>query len=474
MAIIKHIAVHHSPQNFLKYILKGEKTNGMKFATGLNCSANAESAYKEFKMTFEKCTGRRFYKKSLDSGKELIRLHHYIQSFKPNEVTPEEAHRIGLEWAKKVFGNKHQVLVTTHVDREHIHNHFAVAAYDLKGKKWYGNFTTLNHCRDISDKICKIHGLNVIKNPNHHTDMKYNEWLARKTSTSWKQKLCDDIDRLVLRDDVRTIEDLVRKLSEGGYEVRYGKYISVKPKNFRKAKAVRTLRLGDGYGIEELQYRIENKDKEYSLPAIAKYQGIQREYALCLRELQITLYRKPNNIHKVTYKELRKNAELLTFLCEKKITSKEEFENVTNSAADKADKLKEKRRKILADIEDREKILQYGERYIELDNIRFPTGKQMQELTEMKFLDRFELRTNEDIEKYRQELDTLKSELPKAEEELQAAEKEKSEITSYYQTYLQQMQSDYDYVLEKLKCEREEQEQSEEQQERSGRRYKLR
>lgn len=71
------------------------------------------------------------------------RLHHYIQSFKPSEVTLEEAHKIGVEWAKKVFGENHQVLITTHIDKSHIHNHFAVTAFDLNGKQWYGNKETL-------------------------------------------------------------------------------------------------------------------------------------------------------------------------------------------------------------------------------------------------------------------------------------------------------------------------------------------
>ena len=120
---------------------------------------------------FEKFAKERFRKKSLNDencGKEKIRLHHYIQSFKPEEISPEEVHKIGVEWAEKVFGRDHQVLVTTHVDRQHIHNHFAVSAYDLDGKKWYSNKTTLKRCRDISDKICKSHGLSIIENQEYH------------------------------------------------------------------------------------------------------------------------------------------------------------------------------------------------------------------------------------------------------------------------------------------------------------------
>lgn len=120
MAIVKHIAIHHSPLRLIQYMLNENKTDEIKLVTGLNCSILPESAYEEMGNTFEHFAKERFFKKSLNDendGKEKIRLHHYIQSFKPDEVTPEQAHRIGVEWAEKVFGRDHQVLVVTHVDR---------------------------------------------------------------------------------------------------------------------------------------------------------------------------------------------------------------------------------------------------------------------------------------------------------------------------------------------------------------------
>ena len=298
--------------------MNGDKTDEIKLATGLCCNADVKSAYMEMCATYETFSGERFYKKSESSGgKEKIRLHHYIQSFKPDEITPEEAHKIGVEWARKVFGENHQVLVTTHVDKNHIHNHFAVSAYNLDGKKWYGNKTTLKRCRDISDKICKAHGKSVIEKPQYNSNQRYSEWLARQTKSSWKQNLCDDIDKLILLDNVNSVEDLAERLRGKGYIVSMGKHLSVKTAKDRKA--IRTYRLGDGYAIEELRYRIENKNQEMSLSAIAMYQGIQREYALCLRELQIMLYHKPKDSYNVTYSELRRDSELLTYLCDNNI-----------------------------------------------------------------------------------------------------------------------------------------------------------
>ncbi len=454
LAIVKYIAVHKSPKNFLRYIMNCDKTEEMKLVTGLNCTANLDYAYNQFGNVFEKFAKERFCKKSINSGKEKIRLHHYIQSFKPEEVSPEKAHKIGVEWAEKVFGRDHQVLVTTHVDKNHIHNHFAVSAYDLDGKKWYGNKTTLQRCRDISDKICKSHDLSIIENKEYHSNQKYSDWLARQQNVSWKTRLCDEIDKLVLREDVKSVDDLAEQLRKKYYAVTLKKYLSIKVSENRKA--IRSYRLGDGYAIEELQYRIDNKNQEISLSAIASYQGVQREYAMCLRELQIMIYRKPDNLHNVTYGELRRNAELLTYLCDNNIHSEEDFQNVVNAAAEKSDKLKKSRDKLLREISERENILKDGARYIELNKIRTPTAVQLEELVKLNYLAKYNLRSEEDIAMHGQELEKLKSELSKTESSFEVAEKEKSAAASNYKTYLRQMQSDYDFVFEKMRREREE------------------
>lgn len=462
MAIIKHIAIHRSPLKLIRYILNGNKTDEMKLATGLNCSTVPESAYEEMGNIFESFAKERFSKKSQNAdvgGKEKIRLHHYIQSFKPNEITPEKAHRIGVEWAEKVFGRDRQVLITTHIDRQHIHNHFAVAAYDLNGKRWYDNKETLKRCRDISDKICKSHGLSIIENKEYHSNQKYSDWLARQQNVSWKTRLCDDIDRLVLRDDVKSVSDLAEQLRQKGYIVTLKKYMSIKTPWSKKA--IRSLRLGDGYVIEELQYRIENKNREMSLAAVMKYEGVQREYALCLRELQIMVYRKPDKSYNATYGELRRNAELLTYLCDNKIQSVNDFENVVNNAKDKSDRIKKSRDELLRKIEENENILNNGTRYLELNKIKMPTVVQFEELAKLNYLAKYNLRSEEDIKAHGQELERLRYELSEINKSLDIAEKEKAEAAGNYKTYLRQMQSDYDFILERQRREQEEIKQAE-------------
>ena len=412
MAIIKHISIKASSLALLKYITGETKDEDVKFITDLNCSEEAESAYMEMGICYQSFAGEKFFARKNDSGKQKIKMHHYIQSFSKGEITPEEAHRIAIKWAETVFGTDHQIVVATHTDKDHIHTHFAVNAYSLTGKHWIDNKRTLKLCRDISDKIVRENKLSVIENPSRNKNTSYGEWLARQNGTSWKAKLCDDIDRIILQNNVNCIDDLVNELRKIGYEVTQHKYLSVKPAYLKNRKAVRTLRLGDGYGLEELQYRIENKDMEMPFDKIMSYTGVQRDYALCLRSLQIKLYRKEQDWHKVTYGELRKNAELLNYVYNNNIHSKDEFENMVNAAAEKADELKKQIKK-----------------------------------TEEK------IRVLEIYDKNDKMILTLKSELEKLREKYDKAVSEKKEISGNYKTFIRQIKSDYEVMLRKAKTE---------------------
>ncbi|MBR4093505.1 MAG: relaxase/mobilization nuclease domain-containing protein [Oscillospiraceae bacterium] len=335
MPIVKHIAVHTTPKINIEYICNGDKTDELKYVSGINCPIDSGQAYDFFRRTFERFTGERFYKKSLDenSKKEKIRLHHYIQSFSPEEnITPEEAHEIGKEWAKKVFGDDFQIIVSTHIDKNHIHNHFAVSPYSLYGEKWNGNFTTLKRCRKISDEISIEHGIDIIENPKNKNTMKYNEWLACQSGISWKQNIRNVIDKAISSAEVNSLDDLIERLKEKGYDVKKGKYLTIKEKNMERG--IRTIRLGDGYSVPELQYRIQFKDREISDVAISKLNGEAKAYAIYLREMQIQVrYRR--NSTKVTYKDLMNSSNLLTYIVKNNITSEDDFAQRLNDLNDR-------------------------------------------------------------------------------------------------------------------------------------------
>ena len=455
MAIIKHISIHKSPLNFLKYILREESPEDV-IVTGLNCSEDAESAYKEFKMIYEYFSGKPFYRQTNLTGKTDIKLHHYIQSFKPGEITPEQAHEIGVAWAKHVFGFSRQILVSTHCEKNHIHNHFAVAVFTPSGKRWIDNKQTLKKCRDDSDILCKSYNLSVIENPSKKHNHKYGEWKARQQKCCWKDKLREDIDNLVLREDVRTINDLVSRLKEMDYTVTFKKYLTVKSP---KAKhAIRTFRLGDGYALEELKYRIEYKQPFISFEKIMQYQGIARDQAMCLRQLQLILFHKnPYEFpRKTSFHEVRRNAELLTFISENKITSEDDFKRLISANSDKYDRLKQKQQRLAESVERTRKIINDTPDYLELfeqQKQRDLTKEERERLSEVIYINQYDINSLDDLSEFRKELLKDTEELDRLNEELSEAEMIKNNSVEHYNRYTQIIQFDYDILLEKARKE---------------------
>ena len=442
MAVIKHISsIKASPLALLKYVVGETKEKKAELVKGLNCSEDPYSAYLEMALCYDSYSGQKFSQRAAGSGKQKIKMHHYVMSFRKGEVTPEEALYVGEEWARSVFGYSMQILMGTHTDTNHIHVHFAVNAYDMKGRHWIDNQKTLKECRDISDKLMRKYGLHVIKEPKRSGSITYTEWLARKNNTSWKQKLCDDIDRIVLMENVKNIADLAGQLISCGYEVRQGKYLSVKPAELKRSRAVRSFRLGDGYGLEELQYRIENKNREMSLDKILTYSGVQREYALCLRQIQIILYRKPEEDHRVTYREVLKTCELLNYIHDHNIHSKQDFETHVNKTAEHTDKVVERYKYIQKKIKESEYILENGDRFLELYSSD-PSAAFNQASLYKPFFER-SIKSKDDLAKVSQKLEVWKKELSGMQGEYDKAVAAKKAVTAHYTTFLRQIDNDY-------------------------------
>ena len=135
MAVLKHFSIKNSPLATLKYIVGETKEHKAAIVTGLKCSEDPESAYMEMAMCYEHFAGEKFHRVGNSTGKEHLKMHHYVISFKGWEVTPQEAHRIAEQWAKEIFGDNHQVLIATHADTKNIHVHLAANAFNMDGKK---------------------------------------------------------------------------------------------------------------------------------------------------------------------------------------------------------------------------------------------------------------------------------------------------------------------------------------------------
>lgn len=150
MAVTKTHPIKSTLKAAIDYICNPEKTDGKLLVSSYGCAA--ETADIEFSWT------RRH---AIDKGTNLGR--HLIQAFQPGEVTPEQAHEIGMELAKEILGGKYEFVLTTHIDKDHVHNHLIFNAVSFADHKHYhSNKRSYHYIRRTSDRLCKEHGLSVI------------------------------------------------------------------------------------------------------------------------------------------------------------------------------------------------------------------------------------------------------------------------------------------------------------------------
>ena len=254
---------------------------------------------------------------------------------------------------------------------------------------------------------------------------------------------------------MQSIDDLVDKLKEKGYGIRMKKYLSIQVKPNRKP--IRTYRLGDGYFLEHLAYRIEHKNFEMPLSEIAKYDGIQREYAICLRQIQIMLYKapEPDRPHYVSYRTVLKNYELLCYLHNNNIHSVSELKDVVGKAEGKYSEVLTAKKKLEDRIAEEEKIIGDFPRFTELVNKNPMTKSEREELKKLSYLADKGVLSNDDVAEHKANLEKLRGQVEGVGDDIKAAKAERDKLTEYFDTYTQQVQSDYDFLLEKAREEQE-------------------
>lgn len=237
--------------NVLDYAAKGTKTEQKKYVSGINCSP--ERARDQMMLT------KTHYHK-----KNGILLWHGYQSFKPGEVTPEEAHKIGMELAQNLWGEDYEILVCTHLDREHIHNHFVVNSVSFRtGKKLDVRWKDM--ARE-SDRLCKEYEKSVIENP-QVKGKHYAEYQAEQEGRpTWTTAIKQDIDECILQS--RNMQEFLKNLKSRGYTIKAGaKYFTLKPPG--KERFVRIdRRLGEAYSLLGIENQIEEnvKSGRYRMP----------------------------------------------------------------------------------------------------------------------------------------------------------------------------------------------------------------
>ena len=242
----------------LRYILNPDKTVEMLYTVSINCTTDAHDAYLQMKAVYEHFARDKYNSPPPLEGKGTVKAIHYIISFADSEnVTPMLAHKLAMTFVRKNFGDEVQAVIATHVDKSHVHNHIIVNSYSLSGQKLYANRDTLRKARENINGICRAFGITPALNfENKGRSVDHYEWEQRKKGTSWKELIRQAIDELI--GSVNSLDELLQALEERGYEIKRGKYISVKAPG--QERFVRTKTLGEEYTVESLNTRILYKD----------------------------------------------------------------------------------------------------------------------------------------------------------------------------------------------------------------------
>ena len=246
MAVTKIKAIRGTLSKAIAYILNPEKTDEKLLVSSYGCAS--ETAAREFEWT---------RKIAEQKGMNPVRIiaRHVIQSFEIGEVTPELAHEIGKQFADEILGGKYEYVLTTHIDKDHVHNHLIFNAVDFVDYHAYKSYKRIYYdMREVSDRLCKENGLSVIP-PSQNKGMSYKEYTEAKRGTSWKQKLKQTIDRLVIT--AKDYDDFLRLMQEAGYEIKPGKYISFRAEG--QERFTRSKTIGENYTEERIKERIAGR-----------------------------------------------------------------------------------------------------------------------------------------------------------------------------------------------------------------------
>ena len=253
MAYLKIFPIKVTDKKALDYITNPDKTDEKLLVSSFGCSP--ETADLEFSMTREIAK-----KNGMDKGDNLA--FHLIQSFKPGEVDAETAHRLGQQFADEVLKGKYEYVISTHVDKNHIHNHIIFnAASFVDHHKYVSNKRSYHKLCRISNRICHENGL-ATSMPTGEKGKSYKENMEYHRGTSWKAKLRVAVDKAIWTSI--NYEEFLQKMQLAGYEVRQGKHLSFRApeqKNFTYMKS-----LGSYYSEENVRIRLAKNRSKAKVP----------------------------------------------------------------------------------------------------------------------------------------------------------------------------------------------------------------
>jgi len=266
MAATRHIPLHVNKGKTVAQCLADrtdysqnyEKTNNGEFISSYEC--DPKTADEEFllsKRQYQHITGR--------DHKNNVIAYQIRQSFKPGEITPEEANQVGYETAMRWTKGKHAFIVATHIDKAHIHNHIIYNSTSLDGTRKFRDFIRSGKAvQRLSDMVCLEHGLSVITPKPFKERIKRTVFPKKRTQ---RDMLCEAID-MVLKEKPKQFEDFIKSLADMGFEFKDGKQPAFRGKD--QKRFIRLSSLGDGYSKEDLLAVISGKSLHRSKSGSAK------------------------------------------------------------------------------------------------------------------------------------------------------------------------------------------------------------
>ena len=251
----------------LDYVTQDGKTDLGRLVSGINCTPDtAQEVMTATKQQFGKTDGTMAF--------------HGYQSFAPGEVTPEQAHNIGVQLANELWGERFQVLVATHLDKEsHIHNHFVINSVSfVDGKRFHSDARFLHRMRAVSDRLCLENGLSVVREPGQGKSKHYAEYKAEKEGKpTWRAMIQADMDQVIAHS--MTDKQFFYNLRQMGYDYKLGQDISVRPPG--KERFFRLARnLGEDYSMEGIRRRMLRNRPQYQMPVVPNPATTHRHYRM--------------------------------------------------------------------------------------------------------------------------------------------------------------------------------------------------
>ena len=305
MAVTKIKPVKSTLKKALDYIQNPDKTDGKMLVSSFGCSP--ETADIEFAFTMAQ---------ALNRGNNLA--HHLIQSFEPGEVDYQKAHEIGKQLADAVTKGQYEYVLTTHIDKGHVHNHIIFCAVNfVDHHKYNSNKRSYYGIRNMSDRLCRENGLSVVVPQKGGKGKSYAEYLAEKTGTSWKGKLKIAVDGLIPQ--VSSFEELLSRLQAAGYEIKPGKYVSCRAPGQERFTRLKTL--GADYTEEAIRERIEGRrTRTAKAPKAERGVSLLIDIENSIKAAQSRGYEQWAKIH-----NLKQAAKTFNFLTEHQISRYEDL-----------------------------------------------------------------------------------------------------------------------------------------------------